>query len=426
MIDKFYLSIPFKNESVVIPKDCEERESGFIDLEDFDLSELASRLSKDVNGNYTVDDLNHPFESLPSSFTPMAMKVYKGSNNSWPRVVIKASPAKLSQGHNVFGSDDPIHGMELLYLLGAAYPQLCECLDFRHTEIVEIDCTYSACLPTVNSGLPVISYLKNVGNHQLKFSEGYDSTVYWNKASEHGSLKAYLKFLELQDQLKEFKRKNKSGCYDHIIAIMTDEKLLKFAEKLIRFEATITKRKLHDLGVPVYFFDFIKHFEKLKKEGRNLIQELFLAKATPLFESLRGGEVNIYDDEEVLNGLKAKHARVNKKGVVNYDFAKSVFRTFRSIASDGYEETRDPSITHVRTFSKHVKAMIEAGISKASLQNMKHNKSSSNIVPILKLIEIDFSNQFPGWYQEPKSQFFGDVIPIFKSSNSGQNLRLAS
>ncbi len=422
MIDKFHFSIPFKDEFVTAPKDGL---SAFVDLEQFELPYLTARLSKDNEGGYSSEELNHPFESLPSSFTPMAMKVYKGSENSWPKVVLKASPAKLLQGHNVFGSDDPIHGMEFFYLLNATYPKLANALDFNLAEIVNIDATYSASLPFVHSGLPVITYLKNINNNQLKFSEGYASSVYWNKGGEHGSLKAYLKALEMLDQIKEFKRANRNGCYDHIIEIMSDKRLMLFAEKLIRFEATITKRKLKSLGVPTLYFEFVKHFKSLESQGRNLIRELFSAKADPLFETLRGGSVNIYDDEEVLNKLKAKHARVNAKGKVNYNAAKSAFRTFRNIASDGYEESRDANVIVRRTFDLHVKMLVEAGISKSALQNMKHTKSTSNVVPILRLIDIDFSNQFPEWYQEPASQF-DKATSIFQSPQSGQKLRLVS
>ncbi|MFX8389434.1 phage/plasmid replication protein, II/X family, partial [Acinetobacter baumannii] len=44
------------------------------------------------------------------------------------------------------------------------------------------------------------------------------------------------------------------------------------------------------------------------------------------------------------------------------------------------------------------------GFSKAYLQNL-HDEKSSNIIPFVKLVEIDFNQQLPNWYEEPVSQF---------------------
>ena len=44
------------------------------------------------------------------------------------------------------------------------------------------------------------------------------------------------------------------------------------------------------------------------------------------------------------------------------------------------------------------------GFSKAYLQNL-HTEKANNIIPFVKLIEIDFNQQLPEWYVEPNSQF---------------------
>ena len=46
----------------------------------------------------------------------------------------------------------------------------------------------------------------------------------------------------------------------------------------------------------------------------------------------------------------------------------------------------------------------EAGFSKAFLQNL-HGEAQSNIVPLLRFVDVDFGSQRPDWYQEPVSQF---------------------
>ncbi|ETT12264.1 phage/plasmid replication protein, gene II/X family, partial [Vibrio parahaemolyticus 50] len=52
---------------------------------------------------YEVADLRHAFESLPTHFTGMAFKIYQGTRLRSPCIELKASPAKILQGHNVYG-----------------------------------------------------------------------------------------------------------------------------------------------------------------------------------------------------------------------------------------------------------------------------------------------------------------------------------
>ncbi|WGM17561.1 phage/plasmid replication protein, II/X family (plasmid) [Arsenophonus nasoniae] len=58
----------------------------------------------EIKGDLSVQGLAHPFESLPTHFASLGMKIYQGTHLIFPRVNLKASPAKLLQGHNVFGS----------------------------------------------------------------------------------------------------------------------------------------------------------------------------------------------------------------------------------------------------------------------------------------------------------------------------------
>lgn len=48
--------------------------------------------------------------------------------------------------------------------------------------------------------------------------------------------------------------------------------------------------------------------------------------------------------------------------------------------------------------------LIEAGYSKAFLQKL-HIESKNNVIPFLKLVEINFENQVPPNFQEPISTF---------------------
>lgn len=41
----------------------------------------------------------------------------------------------------------------------------------------------------------------------------------------------------------------------------------------------------------------------------------------------------------------------------------------------------------------------------ASAMSRLHDEKSSNVIPFMKLVEIDFTKQLPDWYEEPQSQF---------------------
>ncbi|WP_218187189.1 phage/plasmid replication protein, II/X family, partial [Pseudomonas sp. ENNP23] len=77
----------------------------------------------------------------------------------------------------------------------------------------------------------------------------------------------------------------------------------------------------------------------------------------------------------------------------------NLFRTYRSIRDYGWEETMASMAR--RTFYDHVRDLQEVGISKAFLQNLKEHDNVRNVVPVLQLIQIDFSAQRPDWYVEP-------------------------
>ncbi|NMU24571.1 replication protein, partial [Vibrio parahaemolyticus] len=67
---------------------------------------LDCSVDLDEDGNTSISSLRHPWESVPSSYTSIAMKVFQGSGfRPNACVELKCSPAKILQGHNVYGSD---------------------------------------------------------------------------------------------------------------------------------------------------------------------------------------------------------------------------------------------------------------------------------------------------------------------------------
>ena len=163
MLDHLCINIPF--ESSFYSLDSEGRYF-FIDVDPYSLDiPLAARaVYKDDEGKEHNSALFHPYERVPTHFTGMAMKVFFDSAYA-PYVQIKASPAKLLQGHNVFGSDSIEQGaIEMIGFLDMAYPLLSRMLDVPQAWVSHIDVTYSARLKDEFTAKKVLQFLSNVSN----------------------------------------------------------------------------------------------------------------------------------------------------------------------------------------------------------------------------------------------------------------------
>ncbi|MFX6134389.1 phage/plasmid replication protein, II/X family, partial [Acinetobacter baumannii] len=82
---------------------------------------------------------------------------------TYPYVELKASPAKILQGHNVYGTDWIEQGaLEMLGYLAESHPTLYGMLAIGETEVKQLDSTYSARLRDDNQVADAIDFLRNV------------------------------------------------------------------------------------------------------------------------------------------------------------------------------------------------------------------------------------------------------------------------
>lgn len=357
--------------------------------------------------DFEIDGMYHAFESLPSSFTPLAFKVFHADNH-YPYIELKASPAKLLQGHNVFGPVDIALGAaEMLTTLNLAYPALYNMLEIQSCEVWELDCTFSAKLNNESHAYQVMQALKKVSNGQTKSrGDEYQTTCYWgSKASRLKRLKAYLKGPEFSLQLDKVRKEADSGCESakRVLTVMSDQRLQALSKTLIRFEATVCKRYLERRDIPYLLTDLIKYQRELKAQGRCLITELWQDTTKDIFSAFEGQTMRVTDDDAVLEKLKASYFTMTPKGNISYTKANKLFLFYTSLRELGYVALKK-HFEGNKTFYRHLKDLQDIGFSKAFLQNL-HGESKSNIVPLLRFVDVDFGSQLPDWYVEPVSQF---------------------
>lgn len=374
-----------------------------------DIEGLCSELNMVLTGEIYYEDgqrkvrsLRHSFESLPSSYASLAFKVVNGSDfNQFPYVKLAGNPAKLLQGHNVFGSDNAeLCVMAVVEAFQLAFPELCSCLDWYHATIDYIDVTYTAKVENEAIAQQVIDTLKNLSNGQTKVKtyEQYKTTVYWNKGSEHRELKAYLKTPELQKQISELTRKWVKEKYDHFktqLNQLTNPVIQNWASGAVRFEARLKSRWLVANNIPstlAYFTD-----PKNQPDCPALWAKAF----KDVFKTFEGASMNAHDHSAVLDQLRQVHQRVTPRGNISYAKAESLYDFYTAIMRDGYKATKARISERSRaTFKRKQDDLLLSGLSLAQL--MQFTGEQTNVVPLLRLINVDFAQQLPADFVEPK------------------------
>lgn len=401
MLDHLRINIPFETSFYSV--DTEGRYF-FIDVDPHSLEiPLASRsVHKDDDGQISASALFHPFESVPTHYTGMSLKVHFDSAYA-PYVQIQASPAKLLQGHNVFGSDNIEQGaMEMLGYLRIAYPLLSRMLDVPNAWISHIDVTYSARVKDQHTATKVHEFMRRVSNGQTQLSKKQmDNTIYWGGIhSRLINIKCYLKYVEFLNQFEEQKQLAKSNNKSalRVVEIMSDIRLLNFAVGLIRFEARLKKRWLERNNIPTNLFELIK----FQRDNPNILRSLWTKATSSIFDALRGQTMKLTDDRSVLNAIESSEIVLTKSGKVSPTKVRNLFAMYCLIREKGISELK--TNYSKASFHRLIADLCLCGFSKAYLQNL-HDEKSSNVIPFMKLVEIDFTKQLPDWYEEPQSQF---------------------
>ncbi len=405
MIDLIRISIPFNEEFV-----CGDasKNHGLVDLQvcQWNGAKLESgEVEYNPDGTVEVSRLRHPYESIASSNSTLSFKIFSGGQNYWPHIELKASPAKLLQSHNVYGTCDVEKCVfSLVQAFNVGMPNLSSMLDWHLSELKQIDVTFTAQLESQSQGRQAIAALKNISSGQTRSSKNSHATTCYfgiaadgKKSSRHKQLKIYLKGAELQHQIKDLQQKVKNSnlpLYKKQLDILQSPDVIAFAENALRFEASILPRMLKRLSIPTLLNEFIDYAQNYKT---CLIQTLWTEAFKDVFDALGNENMNIFNDEEIFNKLKIEFATITKNGNTSYSKAERLFRFYRSFKNEGFEEVK--RTTPEKTFYRNMKELTTV-VSRAHLQNLKG--ISSNVVPMLRIINVDFSKQHPSNYIEPE------------------------
>ena len=402
MLDHLRLLIPVHETHLIRLDDGTSVIKGSIG--DFGFKLASRHVERLESGVFEAKDLYAPYESLPSSYSGLAVKFFDKSTMTDPYVEIKASPAKLLQGHNVYGGESVGNAAcEMFGILFQSIPELGERLDISLATIGHIDTTFSSTVTNEAIIPKIIDYLSRISNGQTKATKNkkYETTAYWGgETSRLLQLKAYAKYPELLVTLEKLKKQ--AAAHDTKAQMLLDTvytpELLDFAKKLLRWEARIKARKLERMGLPVGLFDFIKY----QNENPNILTELWRLAFTPIFDTFKGQAMPYSTDDDLHQMLKEQLKTITPTGRVSYTRANNAMNFFHLVRDIGFEAVKARYSSS--TFYDNLKNLTDAGLSKAWLQNL-HTKKKGDIVPLVNFCHVDFVAQFPTGYTPPVSRF---------------------
>lgn len=417
VIDFIDFKIPLRKEVVVQMNDC-----GFVDFKALakktGLKISAGTIEFAVQGdeNSEAHDLYCAWQIIPSSYTDIACKVFDSSfqaNIQWPYIEIKASPAKVIQGHNVYGSESLRLGIE--YMLDAvrcAQPELFDLLDVGLGEITRIDSTYSIQCSSKDEIRQTLKALGNIANRSIRPARNtdFETSVYFNKASEKSpdagrtkELLVYSKGDEVLKQLDELKlkaRKEKTTRYQHVIEQLNNPELRQFAACRLRFEGRAKKRFIMREVGSCNIWQVLRHAEQFEQTNDySYCEYLFKALFKDLLDAVEGEELEIYNDQKVKQLLRQLYQKITPKGNVSYAKADRLYGFYTQLCDRGWFEVKGTA--HKATFYRNVRDLQAIGFSRADLQNLKEGER----MPLSDILQFDFDNQRPADYVEPESPF---------------------
>ena len=416
VLDMLTINIPFTNDMIIQMSDC-----GFVNYER--LAEKTGLKISSGNIEFSIvndqkslraDDLYHAWSTIPSSYTDIACKVFDAeprANVFWAYIQIKASPAKVMQGHNVYGTENfRLCAEYLLDAIKETQPELWGFLDVGLAEVVRVDCTYS--IQCANSEIvrQTIKKLGNVSNRYIKPARNsdYETTLYFNRATKANpnagrsfELCIYAKEDEIDYQLNDLKRRAKKGeaeRFNRVIETLSTPELKEFSSNRLRFEGRAKKRFIQKHIGSCNLWKVIRHAEEFEAlNGYSYCEYMFNALFRDLLDSFKGQDLELYNDTKIKAKLRDAYSTVTAKGNTVYGKADRIFRFYLSLCDRGYSEVK--AHCSKATLHRNMKELMHVGFSKADLQNLKEGER----MPLSSILTFDFKNQRPKSYIEPIS-----------------------
>lgn len=375
MLDKIVMWIPIDASLV------DASEEGRYSIFNFDLLDLGLKVGsydvfKDEDGNVKQQVLHHAWSKIPTSHTKMSFKFFHEGYNH-PYVELKASPAKILQGHNVYGSDWIEQGaLEMLGYFAESEPTLFGMCHIGGTEVKLLDATYSFRFKDDREAEKVRELLRNVSTQHIRKSTkdaSFKNTVYFgSERGKHYKRKAYVKSTEFKEQLEEQIKLAKANdlCAQRVVKVMSCPELQKWAIGLLRFETGITAYTMKQQGIPTNLFQLIRY----QRANPSFLQDQWLKANHQLFKAFEGTNVKVSDHETVFKNILAVHKTVSTEKKIctrKVDEMMNFYLCLENLGALALKEYSSKRYLNLKA------DLIDAGFSASLLQRLHENPSQN-------------------------------------------------
>ena len=108
------------------------------------------------------------------------------------------------------------------------------------------------------------------------------------------------------------------------------------------------------------------------------------------------------DHDTVFAKICSQFDTFTKSGRLSQTKSRNIFNFFCALEIHGADVLKKKYSE--AQYYRYIKDLRSCGFSKAYLQNLD-SESKNNVIPFIQLVKIDFQNQLPDWYVEPKARF---------------------
>ena len=372
MLDKIVMWIPIDDS--LLDRSEDGRYSIFnFDLLDLDLKIGSYDVFKDHEGNVKTQVLHHVWSKIPTSHTAMSFKLFH-EGFIHPYVELKCSPAKIMQGHNVYGTDWIEQGaLEMLGFLSEVQPTLYSMLAISETEVKQLDATYSFRFRDDKEAEKVLALMRNVSTQHIRKSTKdatFKNTLYFgSERCKRYARKVYVKSNEFREQLEEQIKlaKKNDKCAQRVVSVMSDPDLQAFAKGLLRFETGIKAYAMKEQGIPTNLFQLIRY----QRANPNFLQALWLKSNDQLFKAFEGENMKLSDHETVFKKILEVHKTVSTEKKICLRKTNEMMDFYLLLENIGVEEVKKQYT--LKRFLNLFGELLESGFTSTVLQRLHVN-----------------------------------------------------
>ncbi len=392
------------------------------------------------SGQISVSQLGFHWESLPSSYSGIAVRVCRrhhgrgNGDSASPRVTVRCSPAKVLQGHNLIADVYSVADAAEIILSRVlfALPEIAQLLDLERTLVDEIHVTSGLLCQSPVQVQQIIERMRSFRYRQWRAADtaqgdlsrglaGYKTSLYFGAGSSYHRECMYHKGPEVADQAREARRAADRDPENVLLReraeLLERPEIVADAAKTLRLEGRWLRRGLTDFLAQLgYEWDgSFRELAAIEAEmadcgvgpAQTLFSRLWAKSWRPLIDQLNLGDpdMDLTDLEGVIARLHDTFDTYDCRGRRRTATANRAKNFLMTCMSYGWTTANSPGLGGypASTVSRAVRDLEVVGISRAQLQDLdgtaQSRRDAAVVVSMRRVIEVAPVTALPDWFK---------------------------